>query len=629
MKRLLILLCLPWLPAHAAETESRPNFLWIIAEDVSPLFGSYGAPDARTPQLDALAARSHRFETCFATAPVCSPSRSALASGMYPTTLGTPHMFSDIRLPEVVEPLHRILKREGYWTALRGKTCFNFDDAGLIDYWKQDTAPWRECPEGKPFFSYMNLGATHEGSGNLSDRAAAALERLPEGARHEPSEVELPPYYPDTPEMRRIWARYLELLTVWDRDVGEVLATLEADGHAEDTIVFVFADHGMGLPRYKRWLYRTGLQVPLIVHVPEKYRHLTGGAEPGVAREELVSLLDLPATVLAMAGIEVPAVWQSRPLFTGEKREFLFGARDRLDDLPDLSRSVFDGRYHYIRHYQPQRVMMREGTIMSDYKKESHIELKRVHNAGEDSEESAKLWAPKPHEELYDLEKDPHELNNLAADPGHAAVKGRLAGRLREWILETRDCGFASEVGMLEHSQAEGVAPYEWLQDESAYPLQRALAAAEAASDPEAEWLEGSEDPILDYWAVQQRLIRGVDSDEARGFLTGRLGSDSAAVRLAAAEALAELGEDGAAVPVFRDGLEDEHAWVRLYAARALAVSLDDPGVLEKEIRARLTAIEEGPQGPNCRQWHRSTEHALWWALIKAGAETPESLGLK
>ena len=627
MRRLLLLVLALASTVAPVVSADRPNFLWIIAEDLSPFLGCYGHQDARTPHLDALAARSHTFLRAYATAPVCSPSRSGLASGVYPTSLGSQHMFSDIRLPDSADPVMRLLKQHGYWTALRGKTCFNFDDAGLFDYWKTDTAPWRQCPEGRPFFAYMNLGQTHEGPGNSSQAAAEPLSRLPEGAKHNPGTVDLPPFYPDTPEMRRIWARYLDLLSVWDRDVHEVLEGLAADGHADDTIVFVLSDHGMGLPRFKRWLHLTGLHVPLIVHVPEKFRHLVGDAAPGTAHDRLVSLLDLPATTLEMAGLDVPDYYHGHSLFDSPERSHVFGARDRLDDLRDLSRSVFDGRYLYIRHYQPHLVPMRPGVIMSGHKKESIRELARLHRAGADTPESAEMWRPRPFEELYDLQEDPWETDNRAADPQLAEVKAVLADRLREWILETRDSGFASEPEMLRRSQQQGIPPYTWLQDPAAYPLAAVLDAADAASRPDGPTLEASDEPILTWWALQQRIIRSDFSPAAIDFFAAQLESESPAVRLAAAEGLAKAGLPEPTLPVFREALASPEPWVPMHAARILAVSLDNVRPLEKEIRATLEAIQQGPAGPSCRQWSVSTVQALDWALIKCGLEKFESIG--
>ncbi len=420
----------------------RPNILWIVAEDISPLLGCYGDPDAATPHFDRYAKDSYLFKRAYSTAPICAPSRSCLATGMYAISLGTQNLRSEVEIPDRIEPLAKLLRDHGYWTALRGKTDYNFDPKGLFDYWKDDTALWRPCPEGKPFFAFMNLGSTHEGSGNHASRAEQALKRLPADLKHDPDTITLPPYFPDTPEMRRLWARYYDLITVYDRDVNEVLEQLAADGRADDTIVFLMADHGMGLPRYKRWLYLTGLHVPLIIHAPKKFQHLIHEEPERLVRNELVSYVDLPPTVLQMAGIPIPDRFQGRPIFGSDQRKYVFGARDRADDMYDLSRLVFDGRYLYIRHYLPHIIPMQEGIIMSPYTKEFHKELYRAHEAGLDTEQSKKLWNPRPFEELYDIQDDPKELHNLADKEELKVVKDALAARLKTWILETRDSGF-------------------------------------------------------------------------------------------------------------------------------------------------------------------------------------------
>lgn len=635
MLRLALALLVGFAASAGASAADRPNFLWIVAEDISPLFGCYGDPDGATPNIDALAADSHLFLNAYATAPICSPSRSCLATGMYATSLGTQNLRSEVDLPERIDPLAAVLKRNGYWTALRGKTDYNFEPTGLFDYWKQDTAPWKHCPKDKPFYAFMNLGSTHEGSGNLSDRANRALPRLPSGLKHDPRQVELPPYYPDTPEMRRIWARYHDLITLFDQEVGEVLRQLAADGHTDDTIVFLMADHGMGLPRYKRWLYLTGLHVPLIIHVPAQFEPLVGEPEPAIHRE-LVSYVDLPATVLELAGIPIPGNFQGQPIFDPNsdppQRRYIFGARDRADDMYDLSRAVFDGRYLYVRHYLPHQIPMQEGIIMSPYKKESHKELYRVRDAGEDTQQSAKLWARRPHEELYDLSQDPEELDNRADAPALAAEKKRLAQRLRQWIVETRDSGFLTEPEMHRRANAQGVTPYDILQDPKEYPIEPILATAEQASDPDAELLGEGEDPIETYWAIEQRIIRGDDSAEAIAFLESQLDSPNPMVRTAAAEGLARAGKPELAIETLRELLTGaDEPNLRLYVARSIATSLDDVRPLEAEARAVREQMLAPPGSE--RPWKdftysAFTTWALEWALIKSGLNSPEDFGL-
>lgn len=615
--------------AAGSDSQKRPNILWIVAEDISPLFGCYGFEDAATPHIDAFAARSHVFRHAYATAPICAPSRSCLATGMYATSLGSQNLRSEVRLPDRVQPLAKLFKNGGYWTSLRGKTDYNFSPDGFFDYWDQDTAPWQQCPKDKPFFSFMNLGSTHEGSGNKADRANKTLERLDPALKHDPGKTTPPPYFPDTPEIRRLWARYMDLLTVWDHDVNEVLKQLEADGRAEDTIVFLLADHGMGMPRYKRWLYLTGLHVPLVVHIPEKFKHLAGGETPGQKHDELVSYVDLPPTILQMAGIDMPGNMQGKPLFSGAERKFIFGARDRADDMYDLSRCVFDGRYLYIRHYMPHMIPMQEGFIMGDYQKEFHKELYRIRDAGEDNEQSAKLWKPRPFEELYDIQNDPQELNNLADKRELLQVKVDLKVQLRQWILDTRDSGFLTESDMHRRANEAGKTPYDILQDNETYPIMEIIEAAEFASLPGIPMIAGGDDPMVNFWAVQQRIIRNDRSKESVRFLKKQLRSKNATLRTVAAEALVRFGHQEEANAVFVELLKSEEPNLFLYVARSVATAYDDVRPIEQAVR---DAHKRTLSPPGSRRRFKNFNYAaftMWaleWALIKSGLETAEAM---
>lgn len=656
--------------ARAERVVDRPNILWIVAEDISPFFGCYGSPDAITPNIDAFAQRSHLFRRAYATAPICSPSRSCLATGMYATSLGSQHLRCKVRLPKEISPLAKIFKDNGYWTALRGKTDYNFADDGLFDDWsgKKAAGPWKKCPDGKPFFTFWNLGSTHEGSGNRPERAADALKKLPHDAVRDPANVTVPPHHPDSPEMRRIWARYHELITVFDLEVGKALEQLEADGLADDTIVFLMADHGMGLPRYKRWLYLTGLHVPLIVHLPERFQGKQGQTS---VRDALVSYVDLPATALHLAGIDVPDYFAGQDIFSEQQRSYVFGARDRADDMYDLSRCVFDGRYLYIRHYLPHLPPMQEGYILSPVYKESLIELHRLHDAGLDTEHSRKMWQPRPFEELYDIQNDPHEMQNLADSSTLNSVKKRLEKELKSWILKTRDSGFLTESEMHRRAIEANVAQHTILHDDATYPIARIFAAADQASRPDAGLLSGGDDPLLDFWAIQQRIIRGLltapagrpggsvltapagrpggsvltapagrpggsvlpaatgrpggavnSSEESRRYFRSKLESENPTVRATAAEALARLGEKEPAIPVFRQLLSLKEPNLRLYVARSLALSFDNIKPLEKEVRAARQDMLAPPGSP--RPWKdfvysAFTSWALEWALVKSG----------
>lgn len=619
-------LVLSTLPGPASD---RPNILWIVAEDISPFFGCYGHPDADTPFIDRYAEQSHVFLNAFSTAPICAPSRSCLATGIYASTMGTQNLRSQVEIPESIIPLARILGDNGYWTALRNKTDYNFSAEGLYHYWNNDLRPWLKCPTDKPFFSFMNLGTTHEGPGNRPERAKPALARLDKNRYHDPNTIHLPPYYPDTPEMRRIWARYHDLISVWDQDVQAVLNNLEEDGMARDTIVFLMADHGLGLPRYKRWLYKTGLHVPLIIHIPDKYRNFSPSHEKATREEGLVTYLDLPATALTLAGIEVPKNMQGRSLLrkgakTIKARQYIFGARDRADDMYDLSRCVFDGRYLYIRHYMPHLPPIQEGYIFSPLQKESLIELHRIHDLGMDTGISSRLWEPRPFEELYDLVQDPQELQNLAEDASVKGVKFRLANRLRSWILETRDSAFLPEPEMHRRAKAAGLTPYEMCQNTGFYPLAEILAVAETASLMTGDGLDnfGSEDPAIRYWAIMSAIMARDKTPEMEELFFQGIQDPDPVVRATAAEGLGRIGREEPALIVFDKLLELTEPNLSLFVARGLALSINDVRPIEDKIRLtreRYLAPPGSPRPWNDFLYSAFSTWALEWSLVKSG----------
>ncbi|MCH2208567.1 MAG: sulfatase-like hydrolase/transferase [Lentisphaerales bacterium] len=627
MKKIFVLY---YLLSCSLFSQQKPNILWIVAEDISPLFGAYGEKDAYTPFIDKLAKKSLLYKRAYSTAPICSPSRSALASGMFATSLGSQNLRSEVKLPSSTKPLAKVFKENGYWTALRNKTDYNFSPDGLFDYWKSDTKPWRQCPKDKPFFAFMNLGSTHEGSGNLKEKADQALKNLSIEVRRDPNKVDLPPYFTDTPEMRRLWARYHDLLSVFDKDVKAVFEDLKNDGMAENTIVFVMADHGMGMPRYKRWLYLTGLHVPLIVHIPAKFKHLSPyGTTSGVI-DSITSYVNLPATALNLAGIGIPKNFEGKAILGPNavtKHEYVFGAKDRADDMYDLSRCVFDGRYLYIRHYLPHQVPMQEGYIMSDHKKDFHKELYKIRHEGKDTEQSKKLWSKRPFEELYDIQNDPKELQNIANKDSIQKIKKRLSERLIQWSLETRDSGFLTESDMHRRANENGITPYEVLQDSKLYPIKKIIAAANMASNPNTNLpdllkLYDDEDPAVRYWAVQSQIINGFKNSSAKELFLNALKDENPTVKATAAEGLAKMGLAQTAIPAFKQLLTETEPNLALYIARCLATSLSDVRALESEIRAARKQYLSAPGSK--RRWKdfvysAFTCWALEWSLVKSG----------
>ncbi|MGH9659550.1 MAG: sulfatase family protein, partial [Bryobacteraceae bacterium] len=277
----------------------RPNFLWITTEDMSPDMGCYGDAYARTPNLDRLAAQGARYTRAFTIAGVCAPSRSGIITGMHPTTIGTHHMRSKGVPPPEVRCFTEYLRAAGYYCTNNVKTDYNFDPP--VTAWDESsrTAHWRGRAKDQPFFAVFNHIVTHESQVRATpEQYAENTRELTSGERHDPAKAALPPYYPDTPVVRKDWATYHDNITAMDKQVARLLAQLEADGLAENTVVFFYGDHGRGLPRAKRWIYDSGIHIPLLIRWP-------GHIAAGGVRDELVSSLDFAPTLLRLAGVEI------------------------------------------------------------------------------------------------------------------------------------------------------------------------------------------------------------------------------------------------------------------------------------------------------------------------------------
>ncbi len=433
--------------------KARPNFLWISAEDLSPDLGCCGDKYAVTPNLDAFASQGVRYDRAFSHAGVCAPSRSGIITGMYPTTIGTQHMRCQGVPPHYVKCFPEYLRASGYYCTNNAKTDYQFDCPRTV--WDECSAAahWRNRPKDKPFFAVINFTTTHES--RIRDRSAEMtkqLVRLGSGQRHDPAKAQLPPYYPDTPKVREDWARYYDLVTLLDRQVKEVLDQLEADGLAEDTIVWFWGDHGRGLPRAKRWVYDSGSRVPLIVRVPEKWRAAAApdnpdALKPGIANDELIAFVDFAPTLLSLAGVEIPKRMQGRAFLgrqRGKPREYVYGARDRMDEAYDLIRTVRDRQFRYIRNYMWH--VSRAQTIAYMDQMPTMQEMRRLHAEGKLQGPQTQYFEPtKPIEELYDTVADPHEVNNLAGDPKYKDVLERMRQAHSLWSHETMDVGLIPE----------------------------------------------------------------------------------------------------------------------------------------------------------------------------------------
>jgi arylsulfatase A-like enzyme len=429
-------------------TPKRPNILWILAEDMSPQLACYGEPLIRTPNLDRMAREGARYQNAFTTAPVCSASRSALATGMYQTTIGS-HNHRTVFKKPLPHPVHHMcdyLHQAGYFTVLSspapgakrvpgrgtgaagsGKTDYNFVAGKPFESYD-----WSQGPKDKPFFAQLTLQESHKGVGWPLGRK--------ETPRIDPAKLELPPYWPDHPVARDEYANYLEAIQLVDRYTGEVLARLEREGIADNTLVFFMGDNGSCLFRGKQFLYEGGIRVPLLVRWP-------GEISAGSVRSELVSGIDLTAATIAAAGLHVPPHMQGRNFLArnAQARQHIFAARDRCDIATERMRCVRDSRYKYIRNFLPGIPYMQP----NPYKEKEYPTwnlVKELHKQGRlNAVQSLFLADHKPVEELYDVQEDPHEVKNLAAAPEHKTRLLAMRKLLDNWIADTGDKGDVME----------------------------------------------------------------------------------------------------------------------------------------------------------------------------------------
>ena len=460
----------PVLAQGAPAAPAQPNIVWISAEDLSPDLGIYGDGYAAAPTLDQLAREGARFTHAFSSAPVCAPSRSAIITGMYPTTIGSMHMRSKAVPPPGVKAFTEYLRAAGYYCTNRSKTDYNFEAPPAHrppdTVWDESSekAHWRNRPDPRqPFFSVFNIMTTHEGQIRLDEAQFGGVTAvLDPSVRHDPARAVIPPYYPDTPLVRKDWARYYDLISVMDGQVKAILQQLEDDGLADRTIVFFWGDHGRGLPRAKRFVYDSGLRVPLIVRWP-------GTIAPGSVVDDLVSLMDLGPTVLALAGVPVPGHMQGRAFLGPAKppaRELVFGHRDRMDEAYDMMRTVRDARFRYIKNFFPGRPYaqhieyMEEMPTMREWRRRYKDHMNAVGPEYGRALNPIQLlfMAPeKPSEELYDLDTDPYEVRNLAGSPEHQSVLARMRQALETWQKGTGDLGLVPEAELRERMRPGGV----------------------------------------------------------------------------------------------------------------------------------------------------------------------------
>jgi N-sulfoglucosamine sulfohydrolase len=567
--RFLLLAAIPLLVEATLEAASdRPNILWLSCEDISAHLGCYGYPNATTPNVDRLAEQGTRYTKAFVTAGVCAPCRSAIITSMYQTSLGTHHMRCNAQLPPHVKPFPTYVKEAGYYCTNNSKEDYQFKTPKGVWNESSGKAHWSKRPDNNtPFFAVFNYTGCHESGIASKSKYESVTEGLEKHDRNVVAQS-LPPYYPDTPIVREDWGRYYDVITAMDRWVGEHLKALEDAGEADNTIVVYWSDHGVGLPRAKRWLYDSGMHVPLIVRVPERYR-VDGQGTPGTVSDQLVSLIDLGPTTLNLAGIKVPEYVHGQAFLgpnTPAPREYVYGARDRMDERYDIIRATRDKRYKYIRNYESFKTFYQymntpeQGALMQ--------EIRRVQSDGTASADVAKFLAPhKSIEELYDTHNDPHEMHNKILD--------RMRQAHLDWVLETRDLGLVPEAEINSRQKKLGSA-WAILGGEQAGTLINRLrdAASLSLEGPDSlgkmRAMLKDDDAAVRYWAAVGIGNLGTAGSAAQDDLTSALKDESENVRVAAARALCRMNEPDEALAALVTVLDDGSQWTRVHAANVL-----------------------------------------------------------
>ena len=571
----------------------RPNFVWLVSEDNSKhylkLFDEHGA---ETPRIEQLASQGLAFDHAFSNAPVCSVARTTLITGCYAPRIGTQFHRRSVMvpMPDGLRMIPADQREAGYYTTNNSKKDYNaIEGPGVWDA-SSKKANWRARREGQPFFHMQSFGASHESSLHFP---ASVMQR--DKTHTDPATVFVAPYHPDTPTFRYTYARYHDRMQVIDRQVGEVVDQLEADGLLEDTFVFYFGDHGGVLPRGKGYAYESGLHIPLVVRVPENFKHLVD-AERGSRVRGFVSFIDFGPTLLHLAGLPVPKQVDGRPFLGAgitaaevDSRDEAFGYADRFDEKYDLVRTLRKGKYEYVRNYQPFNFDGLQNNYR--YRMLAYAEWRRLYHDGKLNSIQAQFFEPRAAEALYDLERDPHETRNLAGDDQYADVVKELRERMQQQVKGMPDLSFYPESELVAAAFENPVRFGQQNQTEIAALVDIAdlsLVSFEKAATGIAAALE-SENPWRRYWGLIACGCHGPAAVErfAETARTIAARDDNLLVRVRAAEFLG-LTAAGDPRPTILDALSKSTSGVETnLILNSLVLLQDGPRQYDFEFSAR------------------------------------------
>jgi arylsulfatase A-like enzyme len=539
--------------------------------------GSYGDPVATTPRLDALASEGIRYTHAYSNAPVCAPSRAALITGAYPIAFGTEHMRSVYKIPTEIRFYPEYLRDAGYYTSNNWRKDYNTIDRP--EAWDESSkqATYRNRAQGQPFFHIANLNITHE----------SRLHQGSTATNHDPAAVQLAPYHPDTPEARNDYAVYYDRLEDLDSQVGEILDQLETEGLADSTIVFYYSDHGGGIAGRKRFLTEGGLHVPLLIRVPEQFRHLDGYETMGTV-DRPVSFIDLPPTLLRIAGIDRPPHMAGSSVLHESDNRYVFAYGGRMDERRNLIRSVTDGEFRLTRNFLPHRAYGRRleflwrAPLMQSWA--SNYEVGNL-NATQSA-----FFKPRAAVELYNVRQDPHQTTNLAEDPRYLDKLSELSDALTGWQVEQRDAGLIPEPMLIELDR-EGVIRDYVVSDD--YPIDAIVRLAQEAGTADPAMLEHflqqlrSGHPVKSYWAANALLRLGQEAEPALSAIEDALDKLEPWTGVVLAEVLIRLDHLAPATSYLERTLSSENQMVRLQALETIL----ETGLFDPTLKPPIEAI--------------------------------------
>lgn len=561
----LVALSAMLLSSIGAVAADQPNILWLTCEDNNVNWiGCYGNPYANTPNIDRLATQGNQYMHCYANAPVCAPSRSTWITGVHAVSMGTHPMRSRYMIPhDTIRYYPDLLKDAGYFVGNAKKTDYNIGGRDDGDAWDTKTVDWKQLKQNQPFFMVINSTKSHE------SKAFGDVDQT----THSPDNVRLAKYHPDIPVIRQNYAHYHDQITKMDTDIGDALAMLEESGMAENTIVVHNSDHGGVLARSKRFLFNSGTHCPLIVRIPEKFKHLRN-AEPGEKVEKLVSFIDMTKTWLKVCGAETPDYLQGK-VFLGpdaESRDYHVSFRARMDERCDNVRAIRDRKFLYIRNYMPYAPWGQHLNYLWTMKATQAWE--KHHLAGKTDAVTGRFFGTKPMIELYDTSVDPDNVNNLADDPAYAGEIKRLSDELDRWQLKHFDAALLPESEVVKRAEDAGKTIYETVRDNALYnvrQLQSASALALQQDPANAKRLQANlthPDAGVRYWGVvglfllqgEDRVALDIDA------IKTCLDDDSHHVRVMAGWILYRTGQKQLAQDTWNDLLRnDSYASLKIF----------------------------------------------------------------